>query len=39
MQIICVKAITSTCIVSSIGQIGSAQGTLQAIESMRNVTE
>ena len=42
MQIRCVKAITGTCIVSSIGQIGSGQGilqTLQAMESMGNGTE
>ena len=39
MQIRCVKAITGTCIVSSIGQIGSGQGTLQAMGSMQNGIE
>ena len=42
MQIRCVKAITGTCIVISIGKIGSGQGTLQtlqAMESMRNGIE
>ena len=35
MQIRCVKAITSTCIVSSIGQIGSAQGNREYAERNR----
>ena len=34
MQIRCVKAVTVTCFVSSIGQIGSGQGTLQTLQAM-----